>query len=428
MRITMIAPFGLRPKGTTRWRVLPLARALSERDHSVRVLVPSWDNSADAGRAWHEGGVEVICVPFPVRLGRAAWPVLLARLFREALRGAPDVLHAFKPIGFSGEVAEMALRLRRGARHLVWADADDYEAEWAREKQRTAEVQRAQRILLNRKGAKNAKKKPGDLCALRAFAVQLPLCPCGEITQRIVERQERWVLSRADSVTVASRALGELVAGWRGETPVYLPNTSSLRPADAAEVPGRVVWLTRFLDFPPEGVADIWAEVVKAGLKPDPTLHVIGAGFRGEERAFAEAVAARGLRDTVTLCGWLEGTALAAELSAACVAVFPFDDVPVNRYKCPARLADLTALGVPVVAHAVGECTAYVRNDDTGLLLPPGSVTEFAQVVERLLRDDAARARMRSSAREHFVQHFAPTILSARLEKAYAEALGGHRN
>jgi len=381
MNITMVAPFGLKPKGTTRWRVLPLARALAARGHAVCVLVPSWDCPEGAGRVWQEGGAVVVSVPFPARLGRAAWPVLFARLLREARRGPQDVLHAFKPIGFSGAVAEAVLRFRRGASPRVWADADDLEAEWAQ---------------------------------------------CRPPWQRAtVAHQERWVLSRADGVTAASRALVELVDRWRGATPLYLPNTSAMQPAAAGEIPGRVVWYTRFLDFPPDTVADIWAAVVGAtvgaGLRPAPTLHVVGAGLHGEEQSFAEAVRARGLGGTVVLHGWLEGDALAAELSVACAAMFPFGDTPVNRYKCPARLADLAAMGVPVVAHGVGECPAYVADGETGLLLPPGDADAFAGALLRLLKDGGLRARMRSAGRARLAARFAPDVLAAQLERAYAE-------
>lgn len=379
MNITFVAPFGLAPKGTTRWRVLPLARALAERAHAVRVLVPTWDWPYDAGRTWHEGNALVCCIPFPARLGGAAWPILLARLLAEAWRGQPDVVHVFKPIGFSGAVAWAMLCRPIAKRPRVWADADDLEAEWAADR---PAWQRA-----------------------------------------TVVRQERGVLARADGVTVASRALERHVAEWRSDPAVYLPNTSTLHPIHVGEVPGRVVWYTRFLDCPPHIVADIWAAVIRSAPGPAPTLHVVGVGMRGEERAFAEAVQARGLKDTVVLCGYLHGEALVAELCSACVAILPFADTPRNRYKCPARLADLTALGVPVVAHAVGECPSYILHGETGLLAAPGDVEYFARAVVQLLSDPSLRQRMRTAARTHFAACFAPEVAADRLERAYASAL-----
>ena len=52
LRIALIAPFGLRPKGTASARALPLGQALAARGHHVRLIVPPWDDpSRAAGRA-----------------------------------------------------------------------------------------------------------------------------------------------------------------------------------------------------------------------------------------------------------------------------------------------------------------------------------------------------------------------------------------
>ena len=64
LRVAMLAPFAIHgPKGTARWRVMPLARALAARGHAVRVVVPPYDQPAAAGRCWIDGGVEVVNVP-----------------------------------------------------------------------------------------------------------------------------------------------------------------------------------------------------------------------------------------------------------------------------------------------------------------------------------------------------------------------------
>ncbi len=68
MRIALIAPFAIHPKGTTRWRVLPLARALAAQGHAVRVVIPPYDWPAHGGVIWQDGGVQVVNVPVPARL------------------------------------------------------------------------------------------------------------------------------------------------------------------------------------------------------------------------------------------------------------------------------------------------------------------------------------------------------------------------
>ena len=68
MRIALIAPFAIHPKGTTRWRVLPLARALAEQGHAVRVVIPPYDWLAHGGMTWQDGGVQMLNVAVPAQL------------------------------------------------------------------------------------------------------------------------------------------------------------------------------------------------------------------------------------------------------------------------------------------------------------------------------------------------------------------------
>ena len=65
MRIAFVAPFGLRAKGTTRARVLPLARELARRGHTVAVFVPPYDSPEDSGRRWIDKSVDVINIALP---------------------------------------------------------------------------------------------------------------------------------------------------------------------------------------------------------------------------------------------------------------------------------------------------------------------------------------------------------------------------
>ena len=65
MRIVMIGPFGLRPKGTMSVRALPLAKALVANGHRVDVIMPPWSYPQDSGREWEEDGVSIRNVTLP---------------------------------------------------------------------------------------------------------------------------------------------------------------------------------------------------------------------------------------------------------------------------------------------------------------------------------------------------------------------------
>ena len=129
MRLVFIGPFGLRPKRTMADRALPLAQALAQHGHTVRMILPPWNAPEDSGKTLTLGGVEVAHVKLPPR-----WPLLFhllltLRLLRAALNARADVIHVFKPKAHAG-FALFALWLMRGLRltrvRLV-ADEDDWE-------------------------------------------------------------------------------------------------------------------------------------------------------------------------------------------------------------------------------------------------------------------------------------------------------------
>src|SRR5690349_21995919 len=149
MRIALIAPFGLQPKGTVSARMLPFAHALAGRGHMVRVVIPPWDDpSARSGSSTisltrtKEGevaGVHVVTLPRPrgslhaasltYGLVRAALhpPGYAHRGIGEAERALvsfhAEVAHVFKPVGYSGLAGLVLSALR-----VPWVlDVDDWE-------------------------------------------------------------------------------------------------------------------------------------------------------------------------------------------------------------------------------------------------------------------------------------------------------------
>src|SRR5918911_5631775 len=123
MRVAMIGPFGLRPKGTMAVRALPLAKALAGRGHQVALFLPPWSNPTDDGRSWDEDAVLIENVAISPR---AAIP---QRLVPRALAFKPDVIHCFKPKAYSGLSQWLLWQWRRGrrARTRIILDSDDWE-------------------------------------------------------------------------------------------------------------------------------------------------------------------------------------------------------------------------------------------------------------------------------------------------------------
>lgn len=385
MRLAMLAPFALAPKGTTRWRVLPLARALGAGGHQVRVVVPPHDWPASAGRRWAEQGLEVLHVGQKPG-GRLPSPgELILRLTRAVLDWQPDVVHVFKPIGYSGMVAG-AMTLMCPDLPLV-IDLDDWERAWH--------------------------SRLGHTRAL----------------QWALRRQEDWLLDRASALTAASRWLvQEISASGKGSGDVsYLPN--GMEPLEVGQGlrrnrgSPRLLLYTRFVEHTPLAVVAIWRQVL--AQLPDAQLVVAGLGLQGQERELMALVRGWEIEHSVRLLGWVPEVSRAGVFAAVDAAMLPVADTALNRAKCPMRLVDLLAHGVPVAAHAVGEYGSYIRHEETGLLAQADDDGALAAAAVRLLREPRLGAHLGQAAAACMRSDYNWDRLAAVAVAAYDRATAG---
>jgi glycosyltransferase involved in cell wall biosynthesis len=83
------------------------------------------------------------------------------------------------------------------------------------------------------------------------------------------------------------------------------------------------------------------------------------------------------------------------------------------------KLADMLAVGVPVVAEAVGQVTEYVVNGRTGTTFPTGNIDGVINELIDLLQNPARQAKLAAGARMHIAEHFSWAHLAKRLHSAY---------
>jgi len=387
-------------------RALPMAQALAARGHTVTMLLPPWQNPEDAGRCWEEDGVRIENISLPPRLPLLFHALTALRLARRALALRPDVVHLFKPKAYSGLTHYLLAHIPRQRRPRLVVDSDDWEG-------------------------------PGGWN---------DLAPYTPAQRRFFAWQERWGLTHADAVTVASRTLESLVwaMGVPREQVYYAPNGVGDPKADTGywrldigSIEHPVILLyTRFFEFPVSRVIEVLQRVRER--VPEARLLVVGKGLFGEEEELFHLAAQFGLtvqRDVsislspclpvspssadVIYAGWVPSDALPAYFVQADVAIYPFDDTLVNRTKCPVKLLDLLAAGVPVVAEAVGQNIEYIRHGETGWLVAPGDVESFAGAVARLLEDTQLRERLGTAAARDVRERFAWERLVETVERAY---------
>lgn len=379
--IAMIGPFGFHPNKTMRSRAWPLARALVQRGHQVHLFMPPWQTPAEANRSWVEGGVQIRYVSLTGGIGG-----ITRRLVKEALAIQPDAIYCFKPKAYSGLAAWLLWYFRRFPTLLT--DTDDWEG-W---------------------GGWNE------------------IAPYSTIQKYFFAWQEQWGLKHCHYLTVASRKLEQmaLTAGVSAEKMVYLPNGAGISTSFSevrsvgvgatTRVAPTVLLYSRLFEFDTQRLVNILSRVKQS--IPDLTILSVGAGlYEADAVAWRQQLQAADLLDAVTDVGWVDEAQLPAILKTADVGIYLMEDSLLNRTKCPVKLADMVALGIPVVGEAVGQVQEYISHGRTGFLRPSGDEAGLAADLMTLLRDANLRQTFSQQAQAHYRENFAWELAAEKLER-----------
>ncbi|HTP40135.1 MAG TPA: glycosyltransferase family 4 protein [Steroidobacteraceae bacterium] len=149
-----------------------------------------------------------------------------------------------------------------------------------------------------------------------------------------------------------------------------------------------------------------------------PTLTIIGSG--PEAGTLAEQASRLGLAARVEFTGVLHGENLVAALNRHRILVVPsrweepFGVVALEGVACGCVVVGSDGGGLP---DAMGPC---------GLAYERGNAQALADSLERMLRDDSLRARLRDAAPGHLATHHRPAV-AARYLRVLGEAAGGRR-
>jgi len=393
MNIVMIGPFAFTPKGTVSARVFYAARALVKRGHQVTILIPPYDNLADSGKQWMRDGVQM--VNMVIRRVTPITPVMVAlAMARRAQAMRSDVIHVFKPIGYSGLAEHF---LSESCHVPLVLDHDDWEGRggWA------------------------------------------DVNPYPRLWRWFFIRQEPDSIRRARAVTVASRTLQTQVWGL-GIDPAhvfYVPNgpdeswrarfqgAASQRPQIRAELGVGDAPLAAYVGHIPHGNdLDQALDAMERLLPTVPDLRFVILGTGDGVPMLRADIARRGLDRAVILTGWMDHARVPDYLAAADLAIYPYRDSLINRAKCAGKIVEYMAMGLPIVASRVGQNVEYIEHGTSGLLAEPGDADSFAQMMLAMLSDPQKAKAMGAAARERVWARFDWDRLVETVEQAYQEA------
>ncbi|MEM3658411.1 MAG: glycosyltransferase family 4 protein [Candidatus Hadarchaeum sp.] len=348
-------------------RYFPMAKELAQRGHQVVLLGLHPDFRSLSRRIVYKEGVKIWYVA-PMHISKTStrkiyYPLYLqitvvARatlgLISAALKSPADLIYVCKPHPMNGLAGFIASRIKRIP---LIVDCDDYEARNNR----------------------------------------FRTC----LEQWVVEKFERWLLTKANYITVHSIVLKTRLIG-DGIDPtrmVYLPHGIDYSRFKIGN-PREVEHLRDILDL--EGkrviayigsfslVSHALDVLLKAFEKvrtemPSAVLLLVG---RGEDYDWLEQqIKSMNIEPFVRLCGWVSPDKVALYYRLAQVSVDPVYDNEAARYSLSLKIFDSWACGVPLITTDVGDRRRILGEPPAGLIIPPCDPEALATAILVLLRN-----------------------------------------
>lgn len=150
-----------------------------------------------------------------------------------------------------------------------------------------------------------------------------------------------------------------------------------------------------------------------AALRRDvPGLQVTVAGDGPERQALESRAAALGISDAVRFLGFIND--VPAMLQTADVLAMPSDTEGL-----PISILEALAVGVPIVASAVGSIPDVARDGRESWLMPAGDGTALASLLRAVAADPSAADRRAAAGRQRFEQEFTAGAMAAQYETRY---------
>jgi len=166
----------------------------------------------------------------------------------------------------------------------------------------------------------------------------------------------------------------------------------------------RIIGIGRLVAFKGfEHLIDACAELARRNL--NFTCEIIGDGpLRGDLEA---RIGKLNLSDRVHLLGSLSQSAVLERLWAADIFALPsVRDTQGASDVFPTVIIEAMAAARPVVSTLLAGIPESVVHGETGLLVPPGDTTAFAEALARLIQDPKLRLHYGRAGRERIEQHF----------------------
>jgi len=230
---------------------------------------------------------------------------------------------------------------------------------------------------------------------------------------RLLKALRNAVLRRGVTIVVPSAYQAEIARGWGLRSGRIHVLTNPAPPprevtAEALES-GTFVFVGRLTR-----AKALWTAIDAIALVPAARLVVVGDGpdrAELEQRAGSSAAAGR-----IQFRGARSRDDALVSVAGATAALLSSD-----YENLPHSVVEALAVGVPVVATAVGGVPEVVHDGENGLLVRPGRPEELADAIRRVLEEDGLRDRLAAGAKPS-VEAISSEAIYGRLEALLVEA------
>jgi glycosyltransferase involved in cell wall biosynthesis len=156
---------------------------------------------------------------------------------------------------------------------------------------------------------------------------------------------------------------------------------------------------------------------------PEARLILVGDGAK--RSAMMQLAADLEISRAVQFIGSVAHDEVPGLLNAADIAVAPYPSMKDEMWLSPMKLFEYLASGTAVIASAVGQVSAVIKDGYNGLLVQPGDIPGMKAALGRLLEDPVLRSQLGWHAREDAVQNYSWERYVARLERVYDAVITG---
>ena len=187
---------------------------------------------------------------------------------------------------------------------------------------------------------------------------------------------------------------------------------------DRPGCPPRLLFVGRLLRE--KGIFDLLVAVGRLRASRQVTLDIVGDG--PERGALQRAVIEAGLSGSVTVAGYVEGTALYRAYADADLFVLPtyYDE------GFPTVLTEAMFFGLPVVTTPLRGARDHLADGVNAVFVQPRDPRALAKAIESLLDDPGLMQRMREANRQKPAE-FAPDVVAQRYSAIMAAAIARRR-